>query len=181
MPAMKSVHDLQVDDVFESVGTTVVVLGDIHHKIHEGDYHMGEIIFASKDSGTVCEALFRTPDSAISCHCTVKVDTIGAANFQMREGVTVTASGTVVTAYNAQRSGGNAATAVIRSSPTLAASGTVLPVSLRTGGGEKKSAFGDIGSSREEFILKNDTDYALRITSWADGNEMIVTVGWYEV
>ena len=179
MPAMESVHDLNVDDRIESVGTVLVVMDDIHHKIHDEEFYTAPVRFDKIPSGTVSEVLFRTPDSTVSVHFDAAFSSTAAAEVSLREGATVTGSGTVVAAVNHDRSSTNAATAVIRSSPTVLASGTEI-AHVQLGGGKAAGVYGSSGGTRYEFILKQNTEYILRALSEGANNDMILTPEFYE-
>ena len=127
-----------------------------------------------------CEMFIRTPAETTSVHCHLIAQFSGelAAKASLRESCTVSASGAALSRFNVNRNHADSATIVVRSSPTLTASGTRLDI-LDFGGGKKGETGGD-AASQVGWIAKYGTVYILRITSKAAANEGSIRLTWRE-
>ena len=157
---------------------SLVIIDTAHAKIHDGDSYEAHINALNLGDLDTIEMYFKPPDSAVRCHTVVCFSSELGGVGELRESATVTLSGSVVTIFNNDRNSSNESTAVVRSSPTITASGTQLS-HFHVGGGFQGRDPGESGS-RQEWILKQGTIYILRYTSIAASNEAEVEVSFYE-
>lgn len=169
---LKSHHDLKTHDNF------LIRLAEPHAMIHVGKAYHGHINSPTLGDNASFEMYFKTPDSSVRCHTVVMFGGELGGVGEIRESATVSLSGTVVTLFNRDRNSDNESTAVIRSSPTLTASGTQL-AHFNIGGGFQ-GRDGGSGGDRYEWISKQNTIYIFRYTSVAATNEAEIGVDFYE-
>lgn len=172
MGEIKSYHDLeQYNDILE-------VIQRIEAKVHGGLYHHAHLRTRVMGDGDTCEMYFKTPDTTIRCAAIISFSAELAAWASIRESATVSLSGSVLTAYNANRNLSSTALAIVRSSPTITASGNRIEA-LDFGGGKQGQTGGD-ATSRIPWVLKQGTVYIFRVTSLAAANSGVIEVGWCE-
>lgn len=151
-----------------------------HHEIHEGCHFTATVYDADVDIAAPKYVRVTAPNTATRIHMILFVSGDGGFLFQFYENPTLLAAGAGVTAYNNDRNSGNAATATVFQDTTTQGpnnDGTLLDASYS--GGEKKRVSGDIGS-RDEWILKQDEDYLVKVTADADNTKITVIAKWYE-
>jgi len=171
MDYLKSHHDLrQLDNV-------LVTVDKEHGNVHDGDFYKAHLKSPTlaADSGTV-SMYFKTPDSAIRIHAYPAFSSELAGCAELRESATVSASGSSLTVFNANRNSSNTSTASVRSSPTLTGSGTRLR-HYNIGGGAITNSGGGV-ADKAGWTLKQGTIYILRFTSIAASNEAIIDISF---
>lgn len=159
---------------YDEVSGAVMVLDYAHHEIHEGDmYHVSGT--ATKGIGESYDLLFVTPDTARWAHLVGVVIGSGETAVTFYEGGTIT-GGTAVTPYNRNRNSENTPTTLVYHTPSVSDPGTALFTG--TFGAGSRSG----GEAREfdEWVLKRNTKYLLRMTSAATGNDLSWAINWYE-
>jgi len=175
MGRIKSIYNLLMDTVED----TLVHIDYIHHEIHEGKFHTAIVKFESLGDAGIGDLYFKAPDTTVRCHVFGYFATEGLAEFAVRRSATITASGSQITSYNNDHNSALSATAIVRSSPTITASGTLVGLT-QAGGGKGSGVYGGSAGSRIEFIAKQGTIYIFRITSRAATNDGTITLEWYE-
>lgn len=138
-----------------------------HNMIHEGT------LFSAVDEANIStDKLYRvaTPNSG-SAHFSYYVKSDGKCSFRMYESASITTTGTIVQALNANRTSVNNTSLQVFKDPTIAASGTLLNVNfIGSEGSGHATGAGQGGLSIVEYILKPDMNYILKITPAATIN-----------
>jgi len=99
-----------------------------------------------------------------SAHTRIAAGCGGDAQFEIFEGTTVSDDGTPIDVWNRNRFSSNTAQTTTFSSPTISDSGTSVHYSFIFGGSGGKAA-GGTGSGFDEWILKTDEIYLVRLTN----------------
>ena len=163
-------HRILGDNIFKGVILTIPVE---HHEIHCGDSYEATFV-GELGNGDSIDILIVVPDEGLTetepglqqavkqYHLKGAVSVEAEGTVEFFEGVTVSANGTAIPIFNRNR---NAATYVdflaIYQGATTTVTGTRIEVQ-KVGSG--KSAGGEAGRS-DEWILKDNTSYVLRITN----------------
>jgi hypothetical protein len=146
-----------------------VVIMYEHHQLHEGEtwqagYGPAGILAAAVVDHLVkvanVTATTRTP------HIVFEVDSTSEVWIQIYETPTTTANGTPVTCFNRNRNTAGSPTTTIFITPTVTAAGTLITSAI-VGSGEKA---GGAGRDANEWDLKSNTNYLVRITGKTPGN-----------
>jgi hypothetical protein len=107
-----------------------------------------------------------------------------AATVAFYEDPTLDAAGSALTEYNNDRNSSTAAVATTFEDTTTQApnnDGTLL-FSFRVGGtGVGQSSISGEGTTRQEWILKANEDYLVKVTVDGDNTEVFINLMWYEV
>lgn len=162
-----------------------VIIDYAHHQVHEGEtwsffYPVAALANnASADiriSVPVLEATVRTP------HLAFEIIADGAADAYLHEGTTFSSGGVSQTIYNRNRNiVGNPSTVIYTTGTTaltVNALGTQIWQGMLTG---TKTSAGGGDRSVEEWDLKSNTEYLLRVTSRvAGGIKLLVRINFYE-
>lgn len=157
------------------------VIDTTHQKIHEGRAFIVTDVDTDVDIAGPKYYRFTTPNTDVEIHFVFSVFCNAAAVIQFYENPTINAAGTEMTAYNMYRDNSQSATLTARYDCTTTSDGTLI-YSGRVGtSGVPVSNSGGVGGSRHEFILKQNEDYVLKITTVADNNATAVDFTWYEV
>ncbi len=179
---------LSVDEATRAI----ITISLAHHEIHSGSSYFTQASdLALADEGTLVLA-FKTPDTTEWGHFIATFITNGDANLDGIEGATWdNQSGSQNPIYNRNRNPGNSsamledessagflATDNVILNPTSLAGGTIID-SVYTFGEKEKAEGGTRGVL--EWILKQDTQYAIRVTNNAGGeNKIQLKLNWYE-
>ena len=146
-----------------------------HYMVHQGKMFSAirEVVLAS---GATDDILMVTPSTGIEVHMEgVVSSTLGAA-LELYEAATGT-PGTPITVYNRKREGGFAATLALYHTNAGVLPGTTRLLKMQSGAGRR----GGLNRGAEEWVLKPSTQYLVRVTSVANGNNVITMPIWYEV
>lgn len=95
---------------------------------------------------------------------------------------TITANGTAKTCYNRNRISSNLGTVIIGEDATVSADGNLL---FRYGAGSTGSpqsrSGGSVSGDADEWVLKQDTEYILKITNYpSTATDVFIGLFWYE-
>ena len=172
MEQIKSHHNLQQQ------ANVIVQIDKVHAEIESENHYEAHINSPTLGDGDTVEMFFRAPDTSVRCHAVVAFGGELGGFGEIMESATVSLSGSVVTIFNNDRNSNNEATAQVRSSPTLTASGTQIS-HFHVGGGFQGRDPGE-ASSRVEWKFKQGTVYIFRYTSIAASNEAEIEVAFYE-
>lgn len=152
----------------------------IHHVIHEG------LRYTVHDLATVSAAtpkiyLIITPNTSTRVHIVFEVEG-GAAGVKVElyEGTTTSDNGTAITPINNNRNSSNVTTLSVYKGPTVTLDGTQLTVE-QSGSASVGGKVSGHAEFEEEFVLKQNTNYQLKITTLADLVSVSTQIGWYEV
>ena len=168
------------DNIFR--GAQIAITPE-HHEIHCGDsYEMSTI--GDLGNGGVIDIIIIVPDEGVidgdntgldqtikQYHFQGTIETESESTVEFYEGVKVSANGTLLDVFNRNRNSTNADELLMYSDATVIDTGTRLAIH-KIGSGR---ATGGMQSRSDEFILKNDSIYLLRITN------NVTTNNYYDV
>ncbi len=175
---------------FDQWTGAVNVISEEHKIIHDGHGYVCSTLTTGILNGATAERLIRVP-AGVSPHLRKFTTAITSApcTIELFEGATITAPGTLVDTFNANRNSTNTASTLIYANPTISADGTridvVLLPEIATGGGGGPG--GGTGGSQgpdvgEEWILKPATDYIIRLTNNSGAScDANCHMFWYEL
>ncbi len=147
-----------------------------HYQIHAGNtFTILEV--TDLGNGAVRDILVVSPDTAEWAHLVWEIEHELETSIQFYRGTTYTDNGTAIVAFNRNGNSTNVATTLVYHTPTITNVGT-LTGAIQQGSGKKAG-----GSDRlaNEFILKQDTAYLIRITNLTANNNLIfMKLNWYE-
>lgn len=144
----------------------LVVMGEIHHMIHVGRVfeasHYVPVIAAAASFDILVVTAEASP------HLRIQANAGGAARLALYEGATTSANGTAMLVANRNRKSADTPTAGIFYGPTVTALGTQLSDEFAPGGeAAGNRTVGSAFPSFEEWILKPNTRYVVRVTNVA--------------
>jgi hypothetical protein len=156
-----------------------ITIDHVHYHVHAG-YHF-----------TVCHAAtgvanngnldIRFKTGAKSCHSIFDVAPSAKAQFYVYEAATISA-GTALAAYNNNRNSAKETTATVTHTPTVTATGTINPIKKFLGSGTPGIPIGALENTRNELILKPNTEYLIRLTNTSgSAADLGICVFYYEI
>ncbi len=147
-----------------------------HTQIHEGKtFTVTEV--TDLTNAAVRDILVVSPDTLEWAHMVWEIEHELETKIQFYTGTTYSNIGTTIPSFNRNGNSGNIATTKVYHTPTITAVGTLI-ATIQQGDGKKAG-----GSDRlaNEFILKRNTAYLVRITNLTASNNLIyVRLNWYE-
>ena len=164
----------------DSVTGAVKTIDSVHAEIHEGEHFIVTIYDGDVDNAAPKYLRITTPNTSTRCHLITAVSGSGGVLYEFYEDPTLLAAGAALTEYNNDRNSATAATATTFEDTTTQGpnnDGTLLDAGFS--GGEKKRVSGESGS-RDEFILKQNEDYLVKVTADDDNTKITITLKWYE-
>ena len=153
-----------------------------HHEIHEGDAYI-VIHSMLRDDTEVSEVRIQTPDTTKWSHALIGVRTALASTVAFHEGTSMTHDvANVITAFNRNRNSTSTSAMLICHTPSGAdtSAPTFTEYIGAAASGGRIAVGGGTGGDRAEYILKQNEDYLIRVTSRADGNAITILADWYE-
>ena len=160
---------------------TLQVIDYAHHEAHAGSaYFLTYSVLA--DDTVAAEVRIQTANTAKWAHMIITIDVGLAGTAQLWSPTTKTHVGAnVLTAMNRDHNSTNSSGLTICHTPGGAQEGdSTLTRYLGAATVSGKAAGGGSGGNRGEFILKQNNDYLIKVTSRADGNSMTIVLDWYE-
>ncbi len=176
------VEDVRIDASTHSLQT----ISYAHHEIHGGAAYSAAIS-ASGGSGTKATISFTTPDTTTWAHLVIIIRSNVEAQLTFGEAVTVTAaSGADLAPFNRNRNSGN--TSGMISNGSAGGAGNVTTGAIVTSFGTELVSGAQVGSGKDgddargiaEWVLKQNTAYAVELESQASSSEVYVELNWYE-
>jgi hypothetical protein len=156
-----------------NAGVTVDI---VHYLTEQGVYFLGQDFATGIANGATRDILFVTPSSK-TAHCRMIFSTKGA-NYSMYEAPTTTANGSASILVNRNRVSSNTPLSTMFSGPTVTAVGTLLAVFSLDAANTRSS---DYMTQGDQWILKANTKYLIRMASTAGSNVSSVGIYFYEV
>jgi len=156
----------------------LVTLPPEHYKVHDEKFFICSDYDDNVDIATPKKWLMTTPNSTTRFHVKINVECDTGSLLELYENPTVSTTGTVLTAYNADRNSTSTTTMIFYKDATTSASGTRLQVA-RVGAGRDRR-LGGVARERAEWILKQDEDYMIVVTVDSDNAEATVNIEGYE-
>jgi len=152
-----------------------------HHEIHSGSAYI--VIHSMLRADTeVSEVRIQTPDTTKWAHALIGVQSALASTVAFHESTSMThTAANVMTPLNRDRNSTSTSAMLICHTPTGAdTSAPTFTEYIGASASGGRIAVGGGSSSRAEYILKQNEDYLIRVTSRADGNAITILVDWYE-
>ena len=147
-----------------------------HYQIHAGNtFTVLEV--TDLGNGAVRDILGVTPDTTEWAHLVWEIEHELETSIQFYQDTTYSDNGTAISSINRNGNSTNIATTLVYHSPTITNVGTLIGT-IQQGSGKKAG-----GSDRlaNEFILKQNTAYLIRITNLTANNNLIfMKLNWYE-
>lgn len=136
------------------------------HEIHEGVLFYAEHVDAAMEDTNKIELVITTPNTAKWAHAFIGVSATGASTLQIYEGVITSDDGIVIPPVNRNRnkSSSKEAAVVITHTPTITNVGTLIQTKY-CGATGKFSADGEDQRNENEWLLKQNTKYLVRLTA----------------
>jgi len=151
----------------------------VHRRIHDGVNFETSDLSTGINIATPKRFLIITPNTTTRAHLIFAVETQPGATVEFFEDATVTANGTALAAINLNRVSANVATVQVFEDPTVTADGTLLFIRRSGTGVAGGRVIGDV-QHRDEFILKQNANYQLKITVLANNTDVSTDISWYE-
>jgi len=158
----------------DGVANAVTTLDYAHHEIHGGSSYTSSGS-ATLGVGATQDVLIVTPNTTKWAHFLGYVNASGQATISFYEDTTTSDDGAAATELNRNRNSANTAGLVITTGPTVSGAGTLL-FTTTIGSGRTS---GEVRET-DEWILKQNAKYMLRITSAAASNLVNWVLNWYE-
>ncbi len=161
----------------DSATHALLVIDVEHYEIHEGaTFTVLNVV--DLGNAEVRDILIVTPDTAKWAHLVWEIEHELETKIQFYNNTTVTNNGTAIQAINRNGNSTENSTTLVFHTPNITNVGDLLGT-IQQGDGKKAG-----GSDREanEFILKQDCAYLVRITNLTVNNNLIFTkLNWYEL
>lgn len=146
-----------------------------HHEVHAGS-HFILTNTMGLGSGITANYIITTPNTTKWAHIVFSTKVLEDTDFRLREGTTASNTGGAYTCFNKNRNSTNTCSLKINSMGTGATDGTLIMHEVvpadKFGSGATRS--------QEEWVLKQNTQYQLLVTSLAASNIVGMTFNWYE-
>jgi hypothetical protein len=149
-----------------------------HHQVHEGEAYEYVYPLTALGSGNNLDFRLVVPTYANVLHGPhfyFEMDCLSQTSYYLYEGATFSAPGTAQNVYNRNRNSANIPGMGVYLAPTTSTTGTKL-----TEGVIGDGTVGGNGNAQEEFVLKSNTLYLLRLTANAASDSVCVRMKWYE-
>ncbi len=160
----------------DSVTNALIIIDYEHHEIHAGS-SFTVIESTELGNGATFDVLIQTPDTTKWAHLVWEIEHELETQFQFYSDTVYTDNGTAINAFNRDANSSKVSTTLVYHTPTIGGVGN-LTATIVSGSG-KKSGGGD--RLANEFILKQDCAYLIRITNLtANNNWQTVKLNWYE-
>lgn len=159
-------------------GDAITTIDFAHHEIHDGSSFTASFQQDIANGGNM-DILIVTPNSTKYAHFTYAIEVELETNMFLYEAPTATAAANPIVAYNRNRNSLTEATVVVTHTPTGITTGSTIIRQNHLGSG--KTVGGD-DRTVNEFILKKNTKYLLRLTNLVANatNYCSVRLNWYE-
>ena len=161
-----------------------------HSKIHDGASFYAYAYDLDLDINETITLAFKTPDTSMWSHMFVEAAGQARGRVELYEAPAwSTSTGTQSSVYNRNRNSNEATTVLEDTSGTFSETNNLVlnPTGLTTGAGTiiDRQQFGDgknagIRRDEDEFILKQNTTYAIVITSEVVNSNDELQLSWYE-
>lgn len=150
-----------------------------HHKVHSGSHYKAGYQDTSMVASDTIELLFVTPDTTEWAHWKLVAQSTGEVVVAVYEGTTTSANGTAITRWNRNRNSVNTSSTLVYHTPTVTADGTKMVEKWIGSSGFRENSGGE-SRGDNEFILKQNTKYLVRLTAVSDDIKGAIGGDWYE-
>jgi len=166
---------------FDAITYAQTTIDYAHHEIHDGSAYFA-VYSALKDDTGFIEVRVQTPNTTKWAHMIIVIDCALAGTAQLWKPTTKThEAGNVMALMNRNHNSTTASGLTVCHTPGGTQSGTsnlTRYLGAATTGGRADQ--GGRGGSGLEFILDQNNDYLIRVTSRADSNALTILLDWYE-
>ena len=158
----------------DSSTQTIQTIDYAHHEIHDGSYFKASATSDLSINNTL-DFLLVTPNTTKWGHFFFTVENESEADMKVYEANVLTSNGTAVSAINKNRNSATTASITAFLYPSIGSTGSQI-YTWHSGSGR-----GGGGSDRndDEWILKQNSNYLMRITATAAG-WVAIRAAWYE-
>ncbi len=152
-----------------------------HTRVHEGLAYTAVHYDSDVDIAIPKWIAFTTPDTSVRAHMKIQIDGSGEYVMALYETVTDDWDGAAVVAINNKRDSSNTSALVFKvdSGTQVSAGGTTLFQQV-SGANNNKTKVGGTARNGAEWILAQNTKYAVEITVTANATKVSVVFEWYE-
>ena len=162
--------------IIDAASRVIIVIEYEHYQIHAGNTFT---VLEVTDLGNMAirDILVVSPDTTQWAHLVWEIEHELETSLHFYRDTTYTDKGTSISSFNRNGNSTNVATTLIYHTPTIANVGTLVGT-IQQGNGKKAG-----GSDRlaNEFILKQNTAYLIRISNLTVNNNLIfMKLNWYE-
>lgn len=160
----------------DSATWSIVTIEYEHFQIHEGTYYT-VLEVTDLGNGAVRDIIVVTPDTTEWAHLVWEIEHELETSIQFYRDTLYSDNGTAIQSFNRNGNSTNNSTTLVYHTPTITNVGTLI-ATIQQGDGKKAG-----GSDRlsNEFILKQNTAYLIRITNLTVNNNLIfMKLNWYE-
>ena len=169
--------------MLDSSHSVPISVDSVHHEIHEGHHFTVVVVDTDVDIAGPKYVRITTPNTVARMHFEAMVSADGAVLVEFYEDPTLLAAGAALTERNNDRNSSVTSVATTFEDTTTQApnnDGTLL-FAFRAGGtGVGQTRISAELSKRQEWVLKQNEDYLVKVTADADNTEVIVVFAWYE-
>lgn len=151
------------------------IIDNAHYMIHDGSV-WGVSQYYTAPAAAVINLAINTTNTSNNVQCSFSVESSGQALLKFYEGVTVSAAGTTITAYNFNRtnSGTTCSPKFFYNATWSTKTETLLTTELLPGGSVPPTRVGAVSSS-DEWILSPSKRYLIELTNQA-GSTITATI-----
>lgn len=153
----------------------IAVIEYPHKEIHDGNSYVLNGDDHDLSVGQTFDLTVLTSNTTNWMHAVWEAEGTDAIHIFVYEGVTVNVPGTPTTPINRDRNSPNTSDAICREGDTFTNLGTLL---WEWHTGDKKVA--GVGGERDEYILRQGTQYLFRVESEVANNKVSGQLSWYE-
>lgn len=163
----------------DGVSNAITVIDYAHHEIHSGSHFKAGYQDITMSTNDIIYLCFTTPDTTTWMHWVLTAQTTGAATIELYEAPTLSAEGTAVTPLNRNRNSAKVSAMVVKHTPTVTSPGTKISEKWVGSVGFKETTGGE-SRGGSELILKQNTQYLIKLTANADTIKCAIGGDWYE-
>lgn len=164
----------------QDVSRYLIDIGIVHSKIHQGaGFHTGDLT-SGVDIASPKKYLIITPDTSARAHIIFILETEPGAKVQLFEDTTVTANGPPLSLINYKRDSITTPVLQISKDPTVTVDGTEIFL-WQSGTTIASGRVGGDIHHDDEFILKQNAKYEVKITPLSNNTTVFIHFNWYEI
>lgn len=160
----------------DNATNTLQIIEYEHHEIHSGSHFNYCDYSLNEGSGNTIEFVMTTPNTSKWIHLILESYSSEGATIELYEGASGISGGTTITPRNNNRNSSNTSDVTFIKDPTTITSDGTRASGFLAGGG-RTAGFVKRGN---EFVLKQNETYLVRITSLAVSNDISWCAEWYE-
>lgn len=169
-------------DSLNIVDSAAEVIDIAHAEIHEGNYYSFTKFFQAVASSSYAD-VHLTTGATKKVHASLTFNAEAKSYLYLYRGTTYTSIGTPITIYNNNDTSTKTTESVAYYTPSINNLGTLLLQDFVSGGVGPRTLGGSL-TSRNEMILKINTDYLFRVQNVGGSSvtsDTSVTVNYYEL